>query len=167
MTDYKQEARKFLKEFSPALENYNGSLTYMWQKVKEYNKGRTKINQIVCRNGATRIALIGKDFVVKMDYDADDDIKMFGGCGKEYALYRKCVRENSPYLHCLLEIAKIKVGNHFYYIMPKANYCGHTSFLNFNCEERNWLYSHVNDLHNGNIGKYNGKPVVIDYACQF
>ena len=159
MANYKEDARHFLETALPYLTGCSMPWQYV-NAIREYN--RDNKTHILVKNGATRVALIGKTFVVKFDYGYDRC--WFGGCYQEYSFYRKVLRDGGM-IDCLLECSKIKVNHHFYYVMPKATRIGKLSITRFSAEEEDWLYDNVNDTHDGNIGWYNGRPVVIDYAC--
>lgn len=158
---YKDNAREFLKEFVPILEKTMG----FGSAVRAYNYGKIKAHQVSMNCGATRVAILGSDFVVKFDYGDRFNIREFGGCATEYRFYRSTLAHDKSYLPCLMEMSKIKVYNHYYYIMPKATRVGNTSYRRFSAEERRWLNNRVWDLHKGNLGVFNGRAVVIDYAC--
>lgn len=161
MADYRENAREFLKEFLPYIQFCNEPWAYK-AAVRTYNKEHG--THIVVKNGATRVAVIGRNFVVKFDYGTDRCY--FGGCYDEYRFYRDTLRNDSEMAACLMECSKIKVEHHFYYVMPRATRIGELSTYVFSDEEEDWIFDHVNDTHDGNIGWYNGRPVIIDYACR-
>lgn len=162
--DYIVRAMKFIAAIAPYIENCRDK----W----DYHRAVTMFNSDYNRNvkvasGATRIALITSDYVIKFNYG--DKVCYFGGCRDEVRLYKQAERDGYEYL-----LAKItaKIYNHkTYYIMPLVRGIGKYedtdvwTFLKY--DECDWLHAHgVFDLHEYNYGFKNGYPVIIDYAAQ-
>lgn len=113
--------------------------------------------------GSARIVVIGKDFAVKWDYDAC--VSEIGGCEDEFNKYKKSL--SSGYSHLLAPVFRFQYRGRFFYVMPKANDIGSHNDIGWFISEKEykWLIKNVGDLHSWNWGRINGKPVVIDYAC--
>lgn len=162
--DYTVRAMKFIAAIAP----YIGGCRETW----DYRRAVAAFNSDYHRNvkvksGATRVALITSDYVIKFNYG--NRVRDFGGCGNEVRLYKQAEKDGYAYL-----LAKItaKIYDHkTYYIMPLVRGIGKHEdtdvwgFLKF--DERDWLHAHgVFDLHEYNYGFKNGYPVIIDYAAQ-
>lgn len=162
---YEVRAFNFIKEIAPYLENCIDKWDYV-RAVEHYMEDHPR-RKVMVYHGATRIAVITSDYVLKFNYGKR--IRDFGGCGNELRLYKDAVKDGYEYM-----FAKItaKIYNHkTYYIMPKINGIGKYEwddvweYLNY--DESDWLHDHgVFDLHSGNYGWKNGRPVIIDYAAQ-
>jgi hypothetical protein len=114
--------------------------------------------------GSARMVIIGKDFAVKWDYD--ECVSKIGGCEDEFQKYK--VSLSSKYSYLLAPVFRFSYREHYFYVMPKATGIGsHKDIKDFiKPDEYEWLINHVGDLHSWNWGILNGKPIVIDYACE-
>lgn len=131
------------------------------KELSERSNGKISIN---FRHGMTRFVLIVNDFfVVKVDY------RKWGTCGNCYSelrMFKQAEREGYGYAFC--PVRRYCVNHHAYYIMP---YCvtaedeGGEPLAELDEEAYGYVYKCVDDLHDGNIGWWNGKPVLIDYAA--
>ena len=117
--------------------------------------------------GSSRIAVIGKDFVIKWDYD--ECVKTLGGCEDEFRIYKKSL--STGYSHLLAAVYRVTYRGKWFYIMPRIHNIGreHHNYKGLEDyttkDEYNWLINHIGDLHSYNWGIENGKVVVVDYAC--
>lgn len=121
--------------------------------------------------GSSRIVVVGKDFVIKWDYDKNV-IQDIGGCEDEFIMYKKSL--SSGYSYLLAPVFRITYRNRYFYIMPRVHNIGRfahtnkslTDFLNQN--EITWIKNNIGDLHSWNWGLSleNNKPIIIDYACR-
>lgn len=115
--------------------------------------------------GATRIALITSDYVIKIDYDREE-IQKWGGCADEYRFYQYA--EDCGYEYLFAAIEPYEYENKTFYIMPRIYGIGHlrgyaTDYLSD--DEYNFVVNHVNDLHDENFGIKNKHIIIIDYAA--
>ena len=130
-------------------------------ELSKHSNGKISID---FRHGMTRCVLIVNDFfVVKVDY------KKWGNCGSCYSelrMFKQAEREGYGYAFC--PVRRYCVNHHAYYIMP---YCttaedeGGEPLEELDEGAYDYVYERVADLHDGNIGWWDGKPVLIDYAA--
>lgn len=121
-------------------------------------------------SGSSRIVVIGKDFVIKWDYDFEN-IKSIGGCEDEFRVYKRSL--SSGYSHLLAPVYRIYYRNRYFFVMPRIDNIGpeahdHKDINEFvTCDEYNWLWENIGDLHSWNWGldEFNN-PIIIDYACR-
>lgn len=137
--------------------------------IKAYNK--THSMKLVYHFGVSRIAILRADYVVKFAmvpdevWDNGDGSCRAGDNDTEYEVYQRAVRDGFAYL--LAKTTPVVINGHSIAIMPRIDHVGDESRLWWECvtdKEYDWLTDNVNDLHSGNVGYRNGKPVVIDYA---
>ena len=118
--------------------------------------------------GSARIVIVGEDFAVKWDYDFEN-IEEIGGCEDEFRVYKRSL--STGYAHLLAPVFRIYHRNRFFFIMPRVDRIGpeeheYKDINEFITEdEYNWLRDNIGDLHGWNWGFIDGKPTVIDYAC--
>lgn len=162
---YVERAKKFVDTMAPYLKpcnNYDDVL-YM---VACFNEDFHR--KVTVRRGATRMAFITSDYVVKVEHDPDA-VAEFGGGREEYELYQLALKEGYAYLFAA--ITPYECGGLTYWIMPRiygigGSRNGEWDVLHFlNWDERCWVNDHVQDLHEYNYGWRDGHPVIIDYAC--
>lgn len=163
MSNYIVNAYKTLKSIYNYIDNW-----YFWDDVEDGVSAYLRYNwncnlKVDC--GSSRIVIIGKDFVIKWDYDiaATNSI---GGCEEEVKMYNYA--KKAGYAHLFAKISCIYYKGRFFYVMPRINNIGMKSanpefYLTKN--EYEWLVNHVNDLHSFNYGFMGKKLVMIDYAC--
>lgn len=119
--------------------------------------------------GSSRFVLVGKNFVIKWDYD-EEVLDEIGGCEDELKLYKEV--RHTTYNYLFAPCMKIKVYERYFYIMPRIENIGKRAHGNKTIEnfltmdELLFLQSKVGDLHGENWGLKNNKPVIIDYACK-
>lgn len=121
-------------------------------------------------SGSSRMVIVGKDFVIKWDYDFKN-IETIGGCEDEFRIYKRSL--SSGYSHLLAPIFRIYHRGRYFFIMPRIDHIGpeehdYKDINEFTSEdEYNWLWNNIGDLHSWNWGLDNfNNPIVIDYACR-
>lgn len=160
--DYINFALEFLKRYALALTNAIDIITLkaiIRVIAKDYNQ------TITVSSGMTRMVIITKQFVIKMDYGSNSD--KWGDCEAEYNFYRFAKEEGYDYLFARVD--KVTVKGKTFYIMPFIDKVGTGSddIEDYtDCLETLWLHRHVGDLHYKNFGfNEDGMPIIIDYAC--
>lgn len=157
---YDIRAKKFIRMIDPYIGNAD-SIGFIKVGVSLFN---TKYHRAVqFTSGYTRCVLITSDYVIKIDYRTDSQ---FGNCETELNMYERAIKDGFSYLFAKIE--RYTYNNHDYYIMPRIKGIDKYEddvYEYLNCEENNYLYEMVEDLHSGNYGWKNGYPVIIDYAC--
>lgn len=165
---YIESAKDFLDLFDTYYSKYyntSGKKYYAAdcaaQEILKRSNGRLHVR---LRHGMTRFVLIVNNFfVVKMDY------RKWGNCGNCYSelrMFKQAEREGYGYAFC--PVRRYCVNHHAYYIMP---YCVTAEdkdgepLEELDEDAYGYVYDHVGDLHAGNIGWWDGKPVLIDYAA--
>ena len=163
--NYEVRAQKFVETF----------FDYAIECVK--TRKRNQITQIVdsfnithhrnvkwCR-GYTRIAFITSDYVIKVDYNPDDN---FGDSEHELYLYEQAVTDGFDYLFAKITCFKYK--NVSFYIMPLITGIDTTRpedaqrYMTY--EEENWCAKHgLFDLHSANYGITRDGLKIFDYAA--
>lgn len=157
-TDYITRAIRFIHQIFPYIENCH-NLDDMYWGMMEFNKDKRR--RVIMEHGATRIALITSDYVIKLDYG--DDVDYYGGCERELEFYRYACDEG--FGEYFTPVSRISHGGINFYIYPRATNVGHTYIYRTMPEVvYEWIICHVYDLHSDNLGQYNGHGVVIDYA---
>ena len=122
-------------------------------------------------HGVSRIAILRADYVIKFNLQPDDDwVTDDGTCragdnSTEAKVYARAERDVFAYL--LAKTTVMVIGNRAVSIMPRISgvndrwrYWGD----HVTDEEYDWLCENVHDIHEGNVGYYRGKPVVVDYG---
>lgn len=164
---YADSAREFLNNYVNELDDMRKHFGVCRFRDFAYN------HEMIFSAGMTRIVLIGYDFVIKIDKPRDDvgSWAAFGNCYQEYNNYKKATKDGYEYLFA--EITKIKVGHHFYYIMPRVD-TNHTceddawELDGLSEEESDYLSSNFMDLHELNYGFDDfGNLKIFDYAVTF
>ena len=158
-----EHARTFLNDFLPYIDASISNWTVNYA-VRLYNN--THNTDYYCNNGMSRICIIGEDFVVKLQFDGKTP--WCGGNYAEYRFYREIMK--SEYAYLFAEMHKIKVHNHYYYVMEKIDDVGRANddediYDYINDKESDFLQEiGLSDLHNENFGFIDDSPVIIDYA---
>lgn len=135
-SDYISRAKKFIPVIDKILDEYFGEEYCIEQSIRAYNYAHHR--NVLFSHGLTRYAFITSDYVIKIDYDANE-VKRFGGCGQEYELYLSAVMDGMEYLFA--EITPFIYNNKVYYIMPRINGIGKTyndATYYMDKKERNW-----------------------------
>lgn len=159
-TSYEERAKKFLMKILPYIENCKTRYQY-YDAIEKYNQEHHKNVIVSC--GSCRIVLITSDYVIKIDYDKAN-IRRFGGNWKEYCFYKKAERDG--YAHLFAKVSRVKVGHHYYYIMPRVNGIGESNNeYTWSDDEWDYVDTYVDDLHEYNVGRSHRRTIIIDYAC--
>ena len=166
MEKYLENAKHFIALFHPYIFSCRTPHDYS-KAVRVFLKTHPSHPIIHISNGITRVALIGPDFVVKINYD-DYEVETFGGGEEEIAFYEMAKSEGMA--HLFAPITRFRYGGKPFYIMPRVHGIDEcreedaTSYMTD--EERDWCYEHeLHDLHSGNYGFEDGNVVIFDYAC--
>lgn len=160
MRSYEERAQDFIKELFPYIQKCKTLLDYQLA-ILDYNVENNR--RVHCCHGATRVCFITSDYCVKIDRDTPQ-LNDFGGCHDEYAMFHEASRDGMEEIFC--PIHQYVYNRHYFYIMPKATCIGRGRlYSGFNRDEMDYLCDHVYDLHAYNVGKYNGRSVIVDYAA--
>lgn len=158
MTDYITRANRFLHEIAPYLIGAY-TVNEVINRVSQYNEDHHRAVQIA--HGATRIALITSDYVIKFNYG--DDVNEYGGCEEEEEFYAYACEEG--FGAYFAATTGTTVSGRKFWIMPRASGVGRVwLYRNVPAVVYEWIIDHVYDLHNGNLGMIDGHVVIIDYA---
>lgn len=165
MSNYEERAIKFATFFTKYLKDCN-DLDDFIHAIKLYNLTHT--NKLSYEYGVSRIAIIRSDYVIKFEYQNDEEGFQNGEAGNnitEAEVYEQACIDGFEYL--LAKTTLVEINDIQFAIMPRINHINdydkdYTDFLT--CEEHKWLRAHVYDIHYGNVGYKNRKPVIIDYA---
>lgn len=169
-SDYITRAQKFIKTFYRYMEesncfvnrrnydNYNDA-------VEKYNNSHSRTH-ICLANGVARVAFIHSDYVIKYDYRLNS---FAGNSENEYKAWLFAQKEGFGYLFA--EVTPFEYNGKVFYIMPRVNnvgYYGRDDFYDsLTVGERNFINDYIEDIHDGNFGKKNGRFVCIDYAWNY
>lgn len=157
---YQMHAYQYIKAmFEYVVDWYNWNSVMEATEKTYWNTGKSA--EVTC--GSARMVVVGKDFVVKWDYD--ECVKDIGGCEDEFEKYK--ISLSSGYSYLLAPVFRFTYRDRYFYVMPKASNVGsHRDIKDVvKPREYEWLVNHVGDLHSWNWGLLDGKPIVIDYAC--
>ncbi len=164
--DYKKHAYSFLKRIYPYVDNWKDADSIIDSLDKMFwNYGKSAYFEM----GSSRMVIVGKDFVIKWDYD-EKVINEIGGCEEEFQTYIKSL--STGYSHLLAPIYRFSYRNKKFYIMPRVHNIGlreHGYKKLKECvtlNEWKWLINNIGDIHSYNWGIENNYPVMIDYACR-
>ena len=114
--------------------------------------------------GISRVAIIDKlnKRVYKFDYGF---CGVCGSCETEYNLYHDIISRDKTLIDFFAPIDKI---NENVYVMPYIEDVGNARYGTIDYylteEEYKHIRQYVKDMHRGNFGFIDGKPVLIDYA---
>ena len=163
-SDYRVRAAKFLKDIFPYICDCLTNRHDAQIAVMRYNA--YKHRHVLFDNGATRIALITSDYVIKWDYDKKY-VYECGGCADEYKAFMKAKEMGYDYL--LAESTLIEYHGYYFMIMPRINkigrkYNGGNIWDYLTEQEYDWVMDFNKDIHSYNWGIRNGKACLIDYA---
>lgn len=161
MTDYITRATKFIKQFHPYTVQYE---TYR-KAVRMFNTDYHR--HVRLKSGATRVAFITSDYVVKVDEGEEWKIREFGNCAKEYETYQFMVEHG--YASYFARVDKVEYKGVCYYVMPLVKGIGKREGEAWEWitddDASDFITAYVDDLHDGNYGWKDGHPVIFDYAC--
>lgn len=139
--------------------------------VRQFEKAVYRFNidhnrKVMFSHGLTRVCFITSDYAVKCNFGSDYDLSCFGGCLSEMAVYDEAVKDGFAYLFA--KPTMISYDSHDFCIMPRIYGIGRyeeDAYDFLTDAENDWVCEHICDLHNGNYGWKNGRPVIFDYAC--
>jgi hypothetical protein len=166
--DYETRALKFARVLASlffdcyTLEDFKGAIEW-------YNM--THSRKLNYAYGVSRIAVMRADYVIKFNYapterwDNGEGRCLAGDNSTEEKMYQRAVRDGYEYL--LAKTTTTVINNRVISIMPRIDHVhdekrDYSFYLS--SDELEWLWENITDLHDGNIGYKNGKPVVIDYG---
>lgn len=167
MNNYVVRAMKTLNVLEEYIADAD-TLRKVWNGVSLFNHRYHRAIDV--KNGATRIALITSDYVIKFDREDldmwdDNALDTFGGCEQELDFYKYANQKGFGYLFA--PITRVSMKSRNYYIMPRIRYIGKgdsdvTWWLDG--KELDFVEEHLFDLHEKNYGFVKGRPCIIDYA---
>ena len=165
MSNYEQRAVKFAAILARYFHDCETLDEYI-DAIEFYNAVHT--NKLNYDFGVSRIAIIRSDYVIKIAYLTDDEEwqdKHAGTNQTEADVYEQACKDGFEYL--LAKTTLMKINGREFAIMPRVRYINdykrdYEDYLTY--AERKWIYNHVYDIHRGNVGYKNHKPVIIDYA---
>ncbi len=165
-TDYEVRAKAFIKEFAPYLKGIRvtRSNSYrIYDAVRRFNVDKKR--NVKVASGASRIALITSDYVVKLDFGTT----WAGNSKTEMLGYQQAQKDGYEYL--LAKISLYKCCNRSFFIMPRARVAETLTWRGqkrlwskLTEDERRYIHANFEDLHENNWGSLNGKLILIDYA---
>ena len=165
-TDYEVRAKAFIKEFAPYLKGIRvtRSNSYkIYDAVRRFNVDKKR--NVKVASGASRIALITSDYVVKLDFGTT----WAGNSKTEMLGYQQAQKDGYEYL--LAKISLYKCCNRSFFIMPRARVAETLTWRGqkrlwskLTEDERRYIRDNFEDLHENNWGSLNGKLILIDYA---
>ena len=160
-SNYVARAEKFLPILMALFAHCSTCEDYEYA-VKHYNA--THSRPLRYSHGVSRFVIIRADYVIKFNID-DDYWSHAGDNSSELVVYNRAKKAGYSYLLAKPTIRII--DNHVVTIMPRVNGVNneHKNFWDYcTAEEWEWLDNNIFDLHEGNVGYYHNKPVIIDYA---
>ena len=162
-SSYIDRAIKFLDMILPDIEGYMMSPEEVSNIIECYNMAHHRSVR-VC-NGASRIALVTSDYVIKWDYNKRG-VSSWGGNVQEVEMYK--IAEKAGYSYLFAELTSVWRNGILFNIMPRFAIGGHKRpiYEKISNKEWRWLNSHVWDIHDGNYAMVKGKPIIFDYACK-
>ena len=165
-TDYEVRAKAFIKEFAHYLKGIRvtRSNSYkIYDAVRRFNDDKKR--NVKVASGASRIALITSDYVVKLDFGTT----WAGNSKTEMLGYQQAQKDGYEYL--LAKISLYKCCNRSFFIMPRARVAETLTWRGqkrlwdkLTEDERRYIHDNFEDLHENNWGSLNGKLILIDYA---
>lgn len=168
-SDYKIRAKKFVQEIFPYLEEEkvfsSSDVSTYYRAVHCFNEDKKR--RVVIGKGASRIAFITSDYVIKIDYTDSD---WAGTCETELLAYRNV--KGTRYEHLFAEISPFEYKGYMFYIMPRIKGIDPRRPDDFYWkvlpyEECCFLEENFLDLHGGNFGFHQEKFIIIDYAYNY
>lgn len=164
--NYVEHAKVFIALFHTYMFSCKTPHDYS-RALRNFQRTHPEYMRMRISNGITRVALIGTDFVVKINFD-DYEIETFGGCEEEIAFYE--VAKSEGMAHLFAPIMRFRYCGKTFYIMPHIHDIDEcrdedaTAYMTD--EERDWCNEHeLHDLHSGNYGFVDEQVTIIDYAC--
>lgn len=160
-TSYEERGAKFARYLFKTIFKGCRTLNQYEDAINKYN--RTHTRKLVWKHGASRIAIIRSDYVIKIEYGAGKE--WAGGNKSEKEIYDLAVKDKME--HLFAKTTLIKINRRVISIMPKVNHIrNYDRWWEDYCTdaERAWLWNHVADLHRGNVGYKRNKICIVDYA---
>lgn len=160
--NYEERAQKFIAQINPYIKECRRISEFEFAVCKFNREHHRKVR--MC-HGATRIAFITSDYVIKINYRGWGSGR-FGGCADEVKMYKKAKQDG--FEHLFAKITPVRKGyGRTYYIMPRINGIGRTDehaeeYLVG--DEWDYVVHNVGDRHNENYGWKDGHIILIDYA---
>lgn len=164
--DYEVRAKEFIKEFAPYLKGVRVTKSNSYkvrEAVRRFNSDKKR--NVKVASGASRIALITSDYVVKLDFGTT----WAGNSKTEMLGYQQAQKDGYEYL--LAKISLYKCRNRSFFIMPRARVAETLTWkgqkrlwYKLTEDEQRYIQANFEDLHNNNWGSLNGRFVLIDYA---
>lgn len=165
MSNYETSAERYLNTFLSMLPQNFYDMPKFLEQLNALGAAIVKTNHALhCRAklhfGATRFAIIGGNFVIKIDKGIKEYYtKTYGNNQSEFTFFKK--------YHSVLPLCPCQMiykNNHSYLIMPKCKKVGKLRLENY-FDSDNFLDYNLSDVHKDNIGLLNKTPVIIDYAA--
>ena len=162
---YEVRAQRFVKMLAPYL---NGCVNcFDYEDALEMFLFDHPYRRIHFDHGMTRVAFITADYVVKIDYDAEQ-VETFGGGEKEIAFYAMAEAEGMA--HLFAKISRYDYRGRTFYIMPRVTGIDDERWESawdfMTQEECEWCEDHhLYDLHCKNYGIMNGHVKIFDYGA--
>ena len=160
------QAREFADAIYPYIkrriarkEFYEDFEDVIWNAVYDYKKAH-KHNKLRVEAGATRVCIIGREYVLKFDFG--DNIKNFGGCASELEMYKKAKRDG--YSHLFAKCFKFVLHGYTFFAMEKIDHVGNVYKNDWTEDEKKYIRKNVMDMHSYNYGSKDDHVVIIDYA---
>lgn len=171
MKSYEQNAKKWI------LENVQ-ILNALWEHRESaiaFENAFRLDKRVYIAYGMTRIAIVGEDFVIKINKPKTRCWEMFGNSRDEVRMYKKAVKDGYDWLFC--PIRAMIIAHHTYYIMEKVDataedegYSGDIDdeFSEYLGEEViDYIKENVFDIHSANFGFIDNEPIIFDYAANY
>lgn len=161
-SDYKSRAIKFLRMVYPYIQNCLTDPDECMEQIEVFNQEKSRHARMDF--GASRIAIIASDYVIKFDYDKEN-VRDVGGCETELMFYSFAKRKG--YERLFAEISCVVYKNTPFFIMPRIPRVGdgHDMVEMYLSEEdSDFVSEYLFDMHENNYGFINHYPVIVDYA---
>ena len=172
MRDYELHAKAWLTKNAGILNNlWNHRNSVMaFQKALEDE-------EVFVTSGMTRIAIVGNDWVVKINKPMSPCLRHFGNCRDEVRMYKKAVQDGYSWLFC--RVRAMKVEHHIYYVMEKVDTVASDEGYENHIEDDfydelgddviDYINDNLFDVHSDNYGFIGDsrEPVIFDYAANY
>lgn len=156
---YEKRAKKFIQQIYPIIRKHPTNLKKCKEAISQFNE---EGHNVILMHGASRIALIYSDFVVKWDWNKGN-VVWVGGCQEEVKNY--IYAKKNGHGRCFAKAIEYKYGDIYFIIMPRATKIGRAREYKWK-KHFTWISDNFWDLHNMNVGELNGYPVLVDYALR-
>lgn len=164
--NYVVRARKFYDSVYNDICMYEEPCQYI-KYFKYWNKEHNR--RVIVSFGSTRVCLITSDYVIKIDYNGES---YFGNSESEARAYKRACMCGAEDAFCPIR----QIADNAW-VMPRcrvndefddedtARYKVEKFYARLSYKESAFIENHIQDIHEGNVGYYNGRIVLIDYAC--